>query len=61
LLSEIPVFGGLFRTDTRKNARTELLVLLSPRIVRNTKEARDMTEDLRDRMKLVKPLEPRAR
>jgi general secretion pathway protein D len=61
LLSEIPVFGGLFRTDTRKNARTELLVLLSPRIVRNTKEARDMTDDLRDRMKLVKPLEPRAR
>jgi general secretion pathway protein D len=61
LLSEIPVVGGLFRTDTRKNARTELLVLLSPRIVRNAKEARDMTDDLRDRMRLVKPLEPRAR
>jgi hypothetical protein len=36
-------------------------VLLSPKIVRNAKEARDMTDDLRDRMRLVKPLEPRAR
>jgi general secretion pathway protein D len=61
VLSDIPVVGSLFRTDTRKNSRTELLVLLSPRIVRNAKEARDMTDDLRDRMRLVKPLEPRAR
>jgi general secretion pathway protein D len=61
VLSNIPVVGALFRTDTRKNARTELLVLLSPKIVRNAKEARDMTDDLRDRMRLVKPLEPRAR
>jgi general secretion pathway protein D len=61
VLSDIPVVGSLFRTDTRKNARTELLVLLSPKIVRNAKEARDLTDDLRDRMRLVKPLEPRAR
>jgi general secretion pathway protein D len=61
VLSDIPVVGSLFRTDTRKNSRTELLVLLSPRIVRNAKEARDMTDDLRDRMRMVKPLEPRAR
>src|SRR5262249_36957989 len=61
VLSEIPVFGGLFRPDTRKNPPTQLAGLLSPRVLRNTKEARDMTDDLRDRMKLVKPLEPRAR
>jgi general secretion pathway protein D len=61
VLSDIPVVGGLFRTDARKNSRTELLVLLSPKIVRNVKEARDITDELRDRMRLVKPLEPRAR
>jgi general secretion pathway protein D len=61
VLSSIPVVGSLFRTDTRKYGRTELLVLLSPKIVRNAKEARDMTDELRDRMRLVKPLEPRAR
>jgi len=61
VLSSIPVVGSLFRTDTRKFGRTELLVLLSPKIVRNAKEARDMTDELRDRMRLVKPLEPRAR
>jgi general secretion pathway protein D len=61
VLSDIPVVGGLFRTDARKNSRTELLVLLSPKIIRNVKEARDITDELRDRMRLVKPLEPRAR
>jgi general secretion pathway protein D len=61
VLSSIPVVGSLFRTDTRKFGRTELLVLLSPKIVRNAKEARDVTDELRDRMRLVKPLEPRAR
>ncbi len=61
VLSDIPVIGSLFRTDSRQNGRTELLVLLSPKIVRNAKEARDMTDDLRDRMRLVKPLESRAR
>ena len=61
VLSDIPVVGSLFRTDSRQNGRTELLVLLSPKIVRNAKEARDMTDDLRDRMRLVRPLETRAR
>jgi general secretion pathway protein D len=60
VLQDIPVLGGLFRTTTDNKSRTELLVLLSPKIIRNTDAARAMTDELRDRMRLVKPLEHRA-
>lgn len=60
VLSDIPILGSLLSTTTKSNARTELLVLLTPRIVRNAKEARAMTDDLRDRMRAVKPLEIRS-
>jgi len=61
VLSDIPVIGSLFRSTTKNTGRTELLVLLTPRIVRNAKEARGMTDELRDRMRAVKPLEIKAR
>jgi general secretion pathway protein D len=60
LLSDIPVVGALFRSTTNSTARTELLVLLSPRIIRDQRQARDMTEELRNRMGAVKPLENRV-
>ena len=61
ILSEIPILGALFRTTTRSTARTELLVLLSPRVVRNPKEVRDVTEELRARMRALQPIYGRAR
>jgi general secretion pathway protein D len=61
ILADIPVLGSLFGTTTRANERQELLVLLTPRIIRNAKEARDMTDDLRSRMRAVKPLESKSK
>lgn len=61
VLSSIPVVGDLFGTQTKNRARTELIVFLSPRIVRNAEDARAMTDELRDRMRLVKPIDPKAR
>jgi general secretion pathway protein D len=60
ILSDIPVVGNLFGTTSRSAARTELLVLLTPRIIRNAKEAREMTDDLRNRMRAVRPLESKT-
>ena len=57
VLSDIPVVGTLFSTTDKTTTRTELLVLLEPRIVRGTGDARAMTDDLRNRMRAVKPLE----
>lgn len=61
LLSDIPVLGLLFSSTANSTSRTELLVLLSPKIIRNGQDARDMTEDLRNRMRTLKPLEAKVR
>ncbi|WP_119681584.1 type II secretion system secretin GspD [Indioceanicola profundi] len=57
LLSDLPIMGPLFRTTTKATARTELLILLRPKVIRNTTDARTVTQELRDRMRAIKPLE----
>lgn len=61
VLSDIPVIGPLFRQTTRSAARTELIVLLSPRVLRDPADARQATEDLTNRMRMIRPLGPPAR
>lgn len=51
LLSEVPVVGALFGTQTRTASRTELLVVITPRVVRNDLDARDVGQELRERMR----------
>lgn len=61
LLSNIPLIGPLlFATTSKGSARTELLVMLTPKILRNAQEARATTDELRNRMRAVKPLEQRV-
>ncbi len=50
LLSSIPVIGAAFGTTDHNVERTELLVLLSPKIVHNAVDARAVTEELRNRL-----------
>jgi general secretion pathway protein D len=50
LLSDIPVIGAAFGSTDHNVQRTELLVLLSPRIVHNAADARAATEELRSRL-----------
>ena len=57
VLSDIPILGNLFKTTDDKTQRTELLVLLTPRVVRDTQDARDVTEELRQRLPSLTPLE----
>ena len=59
LLREIPVLGKLFSTTTDFAARTELIVLITPRVVRSQLDARQVTEELRRRMRAVAPLDDR--
>ena len=58
LLSDIPILGNLFKTTTDIKRRTELLVLLTPRVVRNSGDARAITDELRRRMRAVESLPP---
>ncbi|MEM7224703.1 MAG: type II secretion system secretin GspD [Pseudomonadota bacterium] len=61
LLSSIPVLGHLFKTTTEEVRRTELLVLITPRVIRSALEAREVTEELRRRLSTVTPLENKIR
>ncbi len=59
LVSEIPILGNLFKTTSDNDDRTELLILLTPRVIRNSQDARTLTEELRRRMPSVTMLEQR--
>ena len=55
-LSRIPVLGKLFgRTTTRKN-RTELIVLITPQVMTNSEEAREVTENYKRQFEGLEPL-----
>jgi len=45
-LKDIPVLGALAGTQTNTRQRTELLVLLTPHVIRDQSDARALTEDL---------------
>jgi general secretion pathway protein D len=53
LLQSIPLLGTLFSTTTHNRDRTELLVLLTPKIIRNATQARTMSEELRRRLESI--------
>lgn len=55
VLSSIPVIGVLFSTRSRVTARTELLVLLTPRVIDSPERARAVSEELRRRLSRVAP------
>ena len=50
-LQDMPVVGNLFGTNTSNGGRTELLVVITPRVVRSDIDIRSVSEELRDRMK----------
>ena len=61
LLSDIPILGNLFKTTSDVQRRTELLVLLTPRVVRDSNDARTVTNELRRRLRAVEGLPPLIR
>lgn len=57
VLRHIPVLGPLvFNATNNETDRTELIVLLTPRVIRNEVEAKSVTDELREELKTVKPL-----
>ena len=50
VLMNIPVLGGLFSTNSEDTFRTELIVTVSPRVIEDPNEMREVTEELRSRM-----------
>jgi general secretion pathway protein D len=57
LLSSIPVVGALFGATTNSSARTELLVVITPRVVRTDPEIREVGRELRERLHALEEFE----
>lgn len=61
LLGKIPLLGKLFGATTKQTSRTELIVLITPRVITNSEEAREMTEEYQRRFQSLRPLEAKLR
>ena len=53
-LMDIPVLGWAFRVNSDTTQRMELLVLISPYVVRSREEAREVTNEFADRLQGLK-------
>jgi general secretion pathway protein D len=49
-LKDIPIIGTLMSTQANSRMRTELLVLITPHVVHDQRDARALTEDLRSQL-----------
>ena len=58
-LSAIPVLGALAGDRSNTRERIELLVLLSPRVVRSEEEAKSVTAELKGKIRSVAPSRPK--
>jgi general secretion pathway protein D len=56
-LSRLPIIGALFGQKTTNNDRSEVIVLITPTIVRNPQEARDLTDEYGKRFRALEPLQ----
>jgi general secretion pathway protein D len=55
-LSRIPIIGKLFGETTTGTQRTELIVLITPQVVSNSDEAREITEEYKRQFQSLAPL-----
>ncbi|KON79849.1 type II secretion system secretin GspD [Azoarcus sp. PA01] len=56
LLHDIPLLGALFGTTGNSSVRTELLVMITPRVVRSDQDVRDLGAEMRRRMQGLRVL-----
>ncbi|TCD16669.1 type II secretion system secretin GspD [Oricola cellulosilytica] len=59
IVGDIPIVGNLFKNKTDSIIRTELIIFIRPRVVRNLYEARDVTSEFRNRLGFNSALTPR--
>ena len=50
LLGDIPILGGLFRNETTTDNSTELIILITPHVIRDKSDAAAITQSYRSRL-----------
>jgi general secretion pathway protein D len=61
VLHNLPIVGLLFGVKDHTSRRTELLIVITPRVIRSPDQARVATEELRQRLRGLAPLEAKVR
>ncbi|WP_072398404.1 MULTISPECIES: type II secretion system secretin GspD [Pseudomonas] len=55
-LGSVPGLGWLFSNKQSSRGRTELIVLITPKVISNSESARGVTTEYRQKMQLIQPL-----
>lgn len=55
-LARVPILGGLFGSKRQDTSRQEVIILITPTIVRNPQEARNLTDEYGRRFRAMEPL-----
>jgi general secretion pathway protein D len=55
VLGDVPILKNAFRQKTNGVSRTELIIFIRPRVVRDMDEARDITEEFRSQLEILAP------
>jgi general secretion pathway protein D len=58
ILNQIPILGEALGGTNRGLKRTELIVFIRPQVIRDPRDARDVSEELRSRLKSMAPPPP---
>jgi general secretion pathway protein D len=58
LLSELPFVGSLFGVQSKKTNRTELIILITPRVANNRQQTKEITSEIRERVSGLQTLAP---
>jgi general secretion pathway protein D len=53
-LSNLPILGNFFGRTTNTKNRTELLVMITPRVISSEQDFRDVTREMQERMQGLK-------
>ncbi|WP_249352153.1 MULTISPECIES: type II secretion system secretin GspD [unclassified Rudaea] len=55
-LSSVPVLGNLFKSSQNSRTRTEIIVLITPRVIYNTEDAQTITQEYQDKFESLAPI-----
>jgi general secretion pathway protein D len=61
ILSKIPILGAAFGTQSLSRERTELVLIITPKIVSNPQQARQVSEELRRQLPALEKMLPPAK
>ncbi len=55
ILGDVPILGAAFRQKSETGSRTELIIFIRPRVIRDLEEARQVTEEFRKQLSIKAP------